>query len=167
MLRILNEPTAAALVYGLGKRVNKRVAVYDLGGGTFDISIIDIQGRVYEVITTGGDTFLGGVDFDDRLMKFVLEDFHEKHGVDLSFDQVAIQRIRDAAEATKIALSTHDQAHRLDAIHIDGADQLNMDVLITRERLEELTSDLVRRPSRHASAFSRRQAVFPMRSMSS
>ena len=146
VLRILNEPTAAALVYGLGKRVNKRVAVYDLGGGTFDISIIDIQGRVYEVIATGGDTFLGGVDFDDRLMKFVLEDFHEKHGVDLSFDRVAIQRIRDAAEATKIALSTHDQAHiQLDAIHIDGNDQLNMDVLITRERLEALTSDLVRR----------------------
>ena len=146
VLRILNEPTAAALVYGLGKRLNKRIAVYDLGGGTFDISIIDIQGRVYEVIATGGDTFLGGVDFDDRLMKFVLEDFHAKHGVDLSFDRVAIQRIRDAAEATKIALSSHDQAHiQLDAIHGEGTDVLNVDVLITREKLEELTADLVRR----------------------
>ena len=146
VLRILNEPTAAALVYGLGKRLNKRIAVYDLGGGTFDISIIDIQGRVYEVIATGGDTFLGGVDFDDRLMKFVLEDFHTKHGVDLSFDRVAIQRIRDAAEATKIALSSHDQAHiQLDAIHGEGANVLNVDVLITREKLEELTADLVRR----------------------
>ena len=145
-VRILNEPTAAALVYGLGKRLNKRIAVYDLGGGTFDISIIDIQGRVYEVIATGGDTFLGGVDFDDRLMKFVLEDFHAKHGVDLSFDRVAIQRIRDAAEATKIALSSHDQAHiQLDAIHGEGANVLNVDVLITREKLEELTADLVRR----------------------
>ena len=146
VLRILNEPTAAALVYGLGKRMDKRVAVYDLGGGTFDISIIDIQGRVYEVIATGGDTFLGGVDFDDRLMKFVLEDFHEKNGVDLSFDRVAIQRIRDAAEATKIALSTHDQAHiQLVAIHQDDGRSLDVDLIITRDKLEALTVDLVKR----------------------
>lgn len=146
VLRILNEPTAAALVYGLGKRMNKRVAVYDLGGGTFDISIIDIQGRVYEVVATGGDTFLGGVDFDDRLMQFVLEDFHEKHGVDLSFNRKAIQRIRDAAEATKIALSTHDQAHiQLEKIHADGDTVLPIDLIISRQKLESLTADLVRR----------------------
>jgi molecular chaperone DnaK len=146
VLRILNEPTAAALVYGLGKRMNKRVAVYDLGGGTFDISIIDIQGRVYEVVATGGDTFLGGVDFDDRLMQFVLEDFHEKHGVDLSFDRKAIQRIRDAAEATKIALSTHDQAHiQLEKIHAEGDTVLPVDLIISRQKLESLTADLVRR----------------------
>jgi molecular chaperone DnaK len=146
VLRILNEPTAAALVYGLGKRMDKRVAVYDLGGGTFDISVIDIQGRVYEVVATGGDTFLGGVDFDDRLMQFVLEDFHNKHSVDLSFDRVAIQRIRSAAEATKIALSSHDQAHiQLAAIHVSHGQQLDLDLLITREQLESLTADLVRR----------------------
>ena len=146
VLRILNEPTAAALVYGLGKRLEKRIAVYDLGGGTFDISIIDIQGRVYEVVATGGDTFLGGVDFDDRLMQYVLEDFHNKHGVDLSFDRVAVQRIRDAAEATKIALSTHDQAHiQLASIHHQDSTLLDVDLLITRTKLEELTSDLVRR----------------------
>ena len=146
VLRILNEPTAAALVYGLGKRMNKRVAVYDLGGGTFDISIIDIQGRVYEVVATGGDTFLGGVDFDDRLMQFVLEDFHEKHGVDLSFNRKAIQRIRDAAEASKIALSSHDQAHiQLENIHADGDTVLPIDVIISRQKLEALTADLVRR----------------------
>lgn len=146
VLRILNEPTAAALVYGLGKRVNKRVAVYDLGGGTFDISIIEIQGRVYEVVATGGDTFLGGVDFDDRLMQYVLEDFHTKHNVDLSFDRKAIQRIRDAAEATKIALSSHDQAHiQLDAIHVQNGKALAVDLVVTRDTLESLTIDLVRR----------------------
>ena len=146
VLRILNEPTAAALVYGLGKRMNKRVAVYDLGGGTFDISIIDIQGRVYEVVATGGDTFLGGVDFDDRLMQFVLEDFHAKNGVDLSFDRRAIQRIRDAAEATKIALSSHDQAHIvLENIHIADGAPLHVDLMVTREQLESLTADLVKR----------------------
>ncbi len=146
VLRILNEPTAAALVYGLGQRINRRIAVYDLGGGTFDISIIDIQGRVYEVVATGGDTFLGGVDFDDRLMQFVLEDFHSKHGVDLSFDRKAIQRIRDAAEATKIALSTHDQAHiQLEAIHVDQDKALSVDLMVTRKKLEALTLDLVRR----------------------
>ncbi len=146
VLRILNEPTAAALVYGLGKRLEQRVAVYDLGGGTFDVSIIDISGRVYEVVATGGDTFLGGVDFDDRLMKYVLEDFHERTGVDLSFDRVATQRIRAAAEATKIALSTHDQAHiQLMAIHTDGGQQTNIDLMVTRAKLEALTHDLVRR----------------------
>ncbi len=146
VLRILNEPTAAALVYGLGKRMNQRVAVYDLGGGTFDLSIIDIKGRVYEVVATGGDTFLGGVDFDDRLMQFVLEDFHTKHKVDLSFDRKAIQRIRDAAEATKIALSTHEQAHiQLERIAEQRGQFLDVDLLVTRATLESLTGDLVRR----------------------
>ena len=146
VLRILNEPTAAALVYGLGIRTNKRVAVYDLGGGTFDISIIDIQGSVYEVVATGGDTFLGGVDFDDRLMQFVLEDFHAKNGVDLSFDRRAIQRIRDAAEATKIALSSHDQAHIvLENIYAADGVSLDVDLMVTREKLESLTADLVKR----------------------
>ncbi len=146
VLRILNEPTAAALVYGLGKRMNQRIAVYDLGGGTFDLSIIDIKGRVYEVVATGGDTFLGGVDFDDRLMQFVLEDFHSKHKVDLSFDRKAIQRIRDAAEATKIALSAHDQAHiQLERITERDGVGIDVDLLVTRATLESLTLDLVRR----------------------
>ena len=146
VLRILNEPTAAALVYGLGKRTNQRIAVYDLGGGTFDLSIIDIKGRVYEVVATGGDTFLGGVDFDDRLMQFVLEDFHSKHKVDLSFDRKAIQRIRDAAEATKIALSAHDQAHiQLERITERDGVGIDVDLLVTRATLESLTLDLVRR----------------------
>jgi molecular chaperone DnaK len=146
ILRILNEPTAAALAYGLGKRLTQRVAVYDLGGGTFDISIIDINGRVFEVVATGGDTFLGGVDFDDRLMSHILEEFHEAHGVDLSFDRVAIQRIRDAAEATKIALSSHDQAHiQLAGIHVSEKGRIDLDMLLTRKTLETLTQDLVQR----------------------
>jgi molecular chaperone DnaK len=146
VLRILNEPTAAVLAYGHGQQLHQRVAVYDLGGGTFDISIIDIEGRVYEVVATGGDTFLGGVDFDDRLMKFVLEDFHTKNGVDLSFNRVAIQRIRDAAEAAKIALSTHDAAHiQLENITDSPQGPLDVDLTISRAQLEQLTVDLVKR----------------------
>ena len=87
VLRVLNEPTAAALAYGLGRNLSARVAVYDLGGGTFDISVIDIKDRIFEVVATGGDTFLGGVDFDDRVMQKILRDFLEEHGVDLSWDR--------------------------------------------------------------------------------
>ena len=147
VLRILNEPTAAALAYGLGKNLSQRIAVYDLGGGTFDISVIDIKDRIFEVIATGGDTFLGGVDFDDRLMRFVLESFLEEHGVDLAWNRVAIQRIRDAAETAKIELSTLKSTR----IHIpyitegdDGA-PLHVEMPITRDDLEELTGDLVDR----------------------
>ena len=147
VLRILNEPTAAALAYGLGKNLNQRIAVYDLGGGTFDISVIDIKDRIFEVIATGGDTFLGGVDFDDRLMQHVLEAFLEEHDVDLAWDRVAIQRIRDAAEAAKIELSAVSRAH----IHIpyiakaDDGTPLDVDMPIPRELLEKLTDDLVAR----------------------
>ena len=147
VLRILNEPTAAALAYGLGKNLSQRIAVYDLGGGTFDISVIDIKDRIFEVIATGGDTFLGGVDFDDRLMRFVLESFLEEHGVDLAWNRVAIQRIRDAAETAKIELSTLKSTR----IHIpyitegdDGA-PLHVEMPITRDDLEALTGDLVDR----------------------
>ncbi len=146
VLRVLNEPTAAALAYGLGKNLNQRIAVYDLGGGTFDISIIDIKGRIFEVIATGGDTFLGGVDFDDRVMQWVLEQFYETHAVDLSFDRVAVQRVRDAAEAAKIELSSATRTR----IHIpfiaktdDGP--LDIDLELTREKLEQLAGDLVDR----------------------
>ncbi len=146
VLRILNEPTAAALAYGLGKNLSQRIAVYDLGGGTFDISVIDIKDRIFEVIATGGDTFLGGVDFDDRLMQFVLEDFHNAHSIDLAWDRVAIQRIRDAAESAKIELSSKKNTR----IHIPyiakGEDgPLDVDMEVTRDQLEELTRDLVDR----------------------
>jgi molecular chaperone DnaK len=146
VLRVLNEPTAAALAYGLGKNLNQRVAVYDLGGGTFDISIIDIKGRIFEVIATGGDTFLGGVDFDDRLMQWVLEQFYKQHHIDLSFDRSAVQRIRDAAEAAKIELSSTLRT-RIHIPYIATGDDgpLDIDLEVPREKLEELTGDLVER----------------------
>ena len=147
VLRVLNEPTAAALAYGLGKNLNQRIAVYDLGGGTFDISVIDIKERIFEVIATGGDTFLGGIDFDDRVMQWVLEGFSKAHGIDLSYDRVAIQRIRDAAEAAKIDLSTvmRTRLHIPFIAKAAGGGGLDIDVELTRERLEELCSDLVER----------------------
>ncbi|NOY24400.1 MAG: Hsp70 family protein [Oligoflexia bacterium] len=146
VLRILNEPTAAALAYGLGRNLSQRIAVYDLGGGTFDISVIDIKDRIFEVIATGGDTFLGGVDFDDRLMQHVLERFHQEHGIDLAWDRVAIQRIRDASETAKIELSSK-KTTRIHIPYIAKGDDgpLDVDIQIGRERLEELTGDLVGR----------------------
>ncbi|MCB9665612.1 MAG: Hsp70 family protein [Alphaproteobacteria bacterium] len=146
VLRVLNEPTAAALAYGLGRTLDQRVAIYDLGGGTFDISIIDIKDKVFEVVATGGDTFLGGVDFDDRVMQWVLKQFLEQHDIDLSYDRGAITRIRDAAELAKIALSADEVTRiHIEQIADDDGEILDLDVELTRARLEELTGDLVRR----------------------
>ncbi len=146
VLRILNEPTAAALAYGLGRNLRQSLAVYDLGGGTFDISVIDIHDKVFEVIATGGDTFLGGVDFDDRVMGYIMEDFQEKHGIDLSLDRVAIQRIRDVAERAKINLSATTQTSvEIPFIARGPKGILNVDMTLTRDKLEELTGDLVAR----------------------
>lgn len=147
VLRVLNEPTAAALAYGLGRTLNQRVAIYDLGGGTFDISIIDIRDRIFEVIATGGDTFLGGVDFDDRVMQYLLGYFLDEHEVDLSYDRAAITRIRDAAEQAKIALST-EETHLIALEGIgtdDDGSPIDMLMELSRETLEELTGDLVTR----------------------
>ncbi|MBN2798111.1 MAG: Hsp70 family protein [Deltaproteobacteria bacterium] len=147
VLRVLNEPTAAALAYGLGRTLNQRVAIYDLGGGTFDISIIDIKEKIFEVISTGGDTFLGGVDFDDRLMQHLLAHFHDETGIDLSYDRSAVARVRDAAEDAKIALSdvaeTHVSIPEI-ATDEDGAVH-DLTMTITRRELEQLTGDLVDR----------------------
>lgn len=149
VLRIINEPTAAALSYGVIKGDGKRIAVYDLGGGTFDMSVIDIKDTTFKVIATGGDTFLGGVDFDDRLMQYLLEYFLETHDIDLSFDRVAVQRIRDAAEEAKIKLSTVHSTR----VHIpfisesedEESGPIDLDMALTRKKLESLTSDLVER----------------------
>jgi len=125
----------------------QRASVRDLGGGTFDISIIDIKGSLYEVVATGGDTFLGGVDFDDRVMQYILEAFHEAHRIDLSFDRVAVQRIRDAAENAKIALSA-DMKTRIDLpaiTHRDDGSPIDIQMELTRPQLEQLTLDLVQR----------------------
>jgi molecular chaperone DnaK len=148
VLRILNEPTAAALAYGMGKALNQRVFVYDLGGGTFDVCLIDIQDRVFHVVRSGGDTFLGGVDFDDRVMQVVLEDFYREHGIDLSYDRVAITRIRDACEIAKIELSNSDSTEiSLNAIAEaeDGSGPIDLTRTLTRDQLEEMTRDLVER----------------------
>jgi len=147
VLRVLNEPTAAALAYGLGRTLNQRVGIYDLGGGTFDISIIDIKDKIFEVIATGGDTFLGGVDFDDRLMQHVLQDFVERTDIDVSYDRSAVTRIRDASETAKIRLSSEPETE-IFLEHIcddDDGNPVDMRFVITRDKLEELTEDLIDR----------------------
>ena len=146
VLRILNEPTAAALAYGLGKNLRQRLAVYDLGGGTFDISIIEIRDKIFEVVATGGDTFLGGIDFDDRVMGQVMEGFLNDTGVDLTYDRVAIQRLREAAERAKINLSTtRDTNIEVPFIARGPKGILNLDTNLSRPTLEEITGDLVER----------------------
>src|SRR5438067_12490030 len=104
--RIINEPTAAALAYGLGRNENERIAVYDLGGGTFDISILEINDGVYEVLATSGNTFLGGEDFDHRIIEWLVEGFEAEHGIDLKSDRLALQRLKEAAERAKCELSS-------------------------------------------------------------
>ncbi|MCB9681472.1 MAG: Hsp70 family protein [Alphaproteobacteria bacterium] len=147
VLRVLNEPTAAALAYGLGRTLDQRVAIYDLGGGTFDISIIDIKDKVFEVVATGGDTFLGGVDFDDRIMQWVLREFLVTYDIDLSYDRAAITRIRDASEQAKILLSSEPET-TLQIDHICDDEQgnpLDLSMPLSRDKIEELTGDLVMR----------------------
>jgi molecular chaperone DnaK len=149
VLRIINEPTSAALAYGFGKQIEKKVAVFDLGGGTFDISILDIGKSVYDVVAVGGDTYLGGEDFDRRVMDWLTFAFaKENGGIDLRQDKMALQRLKDAAEKAKCELSTAQTA----AIHLpflaaggDGRGALHLDKQLAREQLEELTKDLVAR----------------------
>jgi molecular chaperone DnaK len=147
VVRIINEPTAAALAYGLGKKLEERVLVYDLGGGTFDVSIIDIRDRVFEVKATGGDIFLGGIDFDNAIIAHVLEVFRQKHAIDLSADPVAMQRIKDLAERIKIDLSSRTEApFSIPFITMTPQGQpLNLDVKFDRALLEKLTAPLVDR----------------------
>ncbi|MGC3996147.1 MAG: molecular chaperone DnaK [Anaeromyxobacter sp.] len=149
VLRIINEPTSAALAYGFGKQIEQKVVVFDLGGGTFDVSILDIGKSVYDVVAVGGDTYLGGEDFDRRIIDWLTFTFaRENGGVDLRQDKMALQRLRDAAEKAKIELSGAQQA----AIHLpflygggEGKPALHLDRQLTREKLEELTKDLVDR----------------------
>src|SRR5574338_150464 len=147
VVRIINEPTAAALAYGIGKKLQETTLVYDLGGGTFDVSIIEIRDRVFEVKATGGDIFLGGLDFDNALIRHVLDDFHRKHGIDLSADPVAMQRIKDLAERTKIDLSARtDAPFSIPFITMTPRGQpLDVDLRFDRRQLESLTRDLIER----------------------
>ena len=147
VVRIINEPTAAALAYGIGKKLHERVLVYDLGGGTFDVSIIEIRDRVFEVKATGGDIFLGGLDFDDAIIRHVLDDFRKKHGVELDSDPVAMQRVRDLAERTKIDLSARAEVpFSIPFITMTPQGQpLDLELRFSRELLDELTRGLVQR----------------------
>jgi molecular chaperone DnaK len=147
VIRIINEPTAAALAYGFGKDLERKVAVYDLGGGTFDVSILDIGHGVFEVISTAGDTFLGGEDFDIRVMDWLIQLFHEKAGVDVRDDRMALQRLRDAAEKARCELSvTRETLVDLPFLYTTpNGDTFHLQETLTRDQLEDLTRDLVER----------------------
>ena len=142
--RIINEPTAAALAYGFGKNKNEKVAVYDLGGGTFDISILEINDGVFEVLSTSGNTFLGGEDFDQRIIDWLLEEFKAENGVDLKDDRLALQRLKEAAERAKCELSSvNETSISLPFIAADASGPKHINSVLTREKFEELVQDLV------------------------
>ena len=144
--RIINEPTAAALAYGLDKKGQGRIAVYDLGGGTFDISILDIGDGVFEVKATNGETFLGGEDFDKRIMDYLADEFQKEQGIDLRKDRLALQRLREAAEKAKIELSsTMETSINLPFITADQHGPKHLDIKLSRAKLESLVDDLIQR----------------------
>ena len=147
VLRIINEPTAAALAYGLDKKESKTIAVYDLGGGTFDITILEIDDGLFEVKSTNGDTFLGGEDFDMRIVNYLADEFKKEHGVDLTRDKMALQRLKEAAEKAKIELSSSSQTEiNQPFISMDknSGTPLHMVMKLTRAKLESLVGDLIK-----------------------
>lgn len=150
VIRIINEPTAAALAYGFGKDVEGRIAIYDLGGGTFDISILEISNGVFEVISTAGDTFLGGEDFDKRIIDWLVGGFRKEHNIDLRTDMMALQRLKDASEKAKCDLSSVRETEiNLPFLISTGRNQaLHLQRPLSRHKLEELTHDLVERTLR-------------------
>ncbi|NOC84642.1 MULTISPECIES: molecular chaperone DnaK [Ruegeria] len=147
VLRIINEPTAAALAYGLDKEETQTIAVYDLGGGTFDVTILEIDDGLFEVKSTNGDTFLGGEDFDMRIVNYLADEFKKEHGVDLSQDKMALQRLKEAAEKAKIELSSTSQTEINQPFISMGANgqPLHMVMKLTRAKLESLVSDLIKK----------------------
>ncbi|HNB10988.1 MAG TPA: molecular chaperone DnaK, partial [bacterium] len=146
VLRILNEPTAAALAYGLDKKKNEKIAVYDLGGGTFDISILEIGDGVFEVLATNGDTHLGGDDFDDLIMNYLADEFKKNEGIDLRKDPMALQRLKDAAEKAKIELSSSQQT-QINLPYITAVDSVpkHLDITLTRSKFEQICDTLIQR----------------------
>ena len=142
--RIINEPTAAALAYGFGKKTNEKIAVYDLGGGTFDISILEINSGIFDVLATSGNTFLGGEDFDQRIIDWMLAGFKIQNDIDLSADRLALQRLKEAAERAKCELSSVTETTiSLPFIAADASGPKHINVTLTREKFEELVQDLV------------------------
>ena len=147
VLRIINEPTAAALAYGLDKNESKTIAVYDLGGGTFDVTVLEIDDGLFEVKSTNGDTFLGGEDFDMRIVNYLSDEFKKENGVDLTKDKMALQRLKEAAEKAKIELSSASQTEiNQPFISMDSktGQPLHMVIKLTRAKLESLVSDLIK-----------------------
>ncbi|WP_439110950.1 molecular chaperone DnaK [Lentibacter sp.] len=146
VLRIINEPTAAALAYGLDKKETQTIAVYDLGGGTFDVTILEIDDGLFEVKSTNGDTFLGGEDFDMRIVSYLADEFKKEHGVDLTKDKMALQRLKEAAEKAKIELSSSSQTEINQPFISMGKDgsPLHMVMKLTRAKLESLVNDLIK-----------------------
>ncbi|HWA70283.1 MAG TPA: molecular chaperone DnaK [Rhizomicrobium sp.] len=146
VLRIINEPTAAALAYGLDKKQQGVIAVYDLGGGTFDVSVLEIGDGVFEVKSTNGDTFLGGEDFDQRVVNFLADEFKKENGIDLRSDRLALQRLKDAAEKAKIELSSAASTEvNLPFITADASGPKHLTIKITRAKLESLVEDLIQK----------------------
>ncbi len=154
VLRIINEPTAAAFAYGMDKENEQKVMVYDLGGGTFDVSILEIGDGVFEVLATNGDTRLGGDDFDNKIIDYLVAEFKKENGIDLSADKTAMQRLKEAAEKAKIELSGVASSNiNLPFITADSTGPKHMDITLTRAKFNELTADLVERtmtPTRNA-----------------
>jgi molecular chaperone DnaK len=146
VLRIINEPTASALAYGLDKKQDEKVAVYDLGGGTYDISILDLSEGVFQVLATNGDTHLGGDDFDQRVIDWLADEFKKQEGIDLRSDRMALQRLKEAAEKAKIELSSTQQTDiNLPFITADASGPKHLNVTLSRSKLEQLVEDLVKR----------------------
>lgn len=147
ILRIINEPTAAALAYGYGKDIDRRIAIYDLGGGTFDISVLEISTGVFDVLSTAGDTFLGGEDFDARIIEHLAYEFAREHRIDLRKDEMSLQRLRDAAERAKIELTAkQDTEISLPFIYTkEGGEALHLQTTLSRATFEELVADLIQR----------------------
>src|SRR5437899_106444 len=146
VLRIINEPTAAALAYGLDKTKSGTIAVYDLGGGTFDVSILEIGDGVFEVKSTNGDTFLGGEDFDMRLVNYLADEFQKEQGINLRNDKLALQRLKEAAEKAKIELSSTTQTEiNLPFITADQSGPKHLTMKLTRAKFEALVEDLIQK----------------------
>jgi len=144
VLRIINEPTAASLAYGLSTRENATIAVYDMGGGTFDITLMEINDGVFQVLATNGNTYLGGEDFDNRIVDWLAEEFKKEHEIDLSQDRLALQRVKEAAEKAKRELSfTMETEINLPFIYSSKSDSQHIQKILTRQKLEELTRDLI------------------------
>jgi molecular chaperone DnaK len=153
VLRIINEPTAAALAYGLDKKEGKTIAVYDLGGGTFDVSILEIGDGVFEVKSTNGDTFLGGEDFDMRIIEYLADEFKKDQGINLREDKLALQRLKEAAEKAKIELSSSQQTDvNLPFITADASGPKHLNVKLSRSKLESLVDDLIERTMKPCAA---------------